>query len=395
MNMKEDKIKNNISDKIIALVEQARQVIIKNVNTVMVFTYYHIGKILVEEWQQGEKRAEYGAQLIENVSADLTKTFGRGFSVDNLERMRKFFLLYSNSSKELRDSAIFQKSATVMRISEDSQKSATLSRKSYNIQKSSSLTRIFDGESDVCFLPISWSHYSFLMRIKNEIERQFYEIESFQNQWSVRELERQFNTGLFERLAMSKNKSEIMRLAKEGQVIEQPKDLIKDSLILDFLGLESRSSYTETDLETAIINQIEKFMLELGKGFFFGGRQVRFSFNEEHYFVDLVFYNRFLKCFVLIDLKIGKLKHQDLGQMQMYVNYYDRFVKQADENNTIGIVVCKTKEDAIVEITLPENNRQIFASQYETILPTKKQLIELLSYDGKWNYDASITYDYK
>jgi predicted nuclease of restriction endonuclease-like (RecB) superfamily len=216
------------------------------------------------------------------------------------------------------------------------------------------------------------------------MERQFYEVESFQNQWSVRELERQFNTGLFERLAMGKNKSEILRLAKEGQIVEKPKDLMKDPLILDFLGLESSSNYTETELETAIINQIEKFMLELGKGFFFGGRQVRFSFNEEHYFVDLVFYNRFLKCFVIIDLKIGKLKHQDLGQMQMYVNYYDRFVKQPDENNTIGIVVCKTKEDAIVEITLPENNRQIFASQYETILPTKKQLIELLNFEREY-----------
>jgi hypothetical protein len=159
---------------------------------------------------------------------------------------------------------------------------------------------------------------------------------------------------------------------------------MKDPLILDFLGLESSSNYTETELETAIINQIEKFMLELGKGFFFGGRQVRFSFNEEHYFVDLVFYNRFLKCFVVIDLKIGKLKHQDLGQMQMYVNYYDRFIKQPDENNTIGIILCKTKEDAIVEITLPENNRQIFASQYETILPSKKQLIELLTIENEF-----------
>jgi predicted nuclease of restriction endonuclease-like (RecB) superfamily len=343
---------NNISDKIIALLEQARQAVAKNVNSAMVFTYYHIGKMLVDEWQHGEKRAEYGAQLLSNVSADLTMVYGKGFSVQNLERMRNFFLIYSKSSSVLRNSEVFQ--------------------------KSSSLMRIFNSEADICFLPISWTHYSFLMRIKNEIERQFYEVEAFKNQWSVRELERQFNTGLFERISMSKNKSEILRLAKEGQIIEQPKDLIKDPLILDFLGLESKSSYSETELETAIINQLEKFMIELGKGFFFGGRQVRFSFNEEHYFVDLVFYNRFLKCFVLIDLKIGKLKHQDLGQMQMYVNYYDRFVKQLDENSTVGIIICKTKEDAIVEITLPEHNRQIFASQYETILPSKKQLVELL-----------------
>ena len=345
-------ITNNISDKIIALVEQARQSVAKSANSAMVFTYYHIGKLLVNEWQQGEKRAEYGAQLLTSVSADLTNVFGKGFSVQNLERMRNFYLLYSKSSKELRNSAVFQKSSTVLRI--------------------------LDDNLDVRFLPISWSHYLFLMRINDETQRQFYEVESFQNQWTLKELERQFNTGLFERLALSKNKSEILRLAKEGQIVEHPKDLMKDPLILDFLGFESNNSYTETELETAIINQIEKFMLELGKGFFFGGRQVRFSFNEEHYFVDLVFYNRFLKCFVLIDLKIGKLKHQDLGQMQMYVNYYDRFVKQQEENSTIGILVCKTKEDAIVEITLPKDNRQIFASQYETILPNKKQLIGLL-----------------
>ncbi|MCL2130875.1 MAG: PDDEXK nuclease domain-containing protein [Lentimicrobiaceae bacterium] len=356
---------NDISDKIIALVEQARYAVVKNVNSVMVLTYYHIGKMLVEERQQGEKRAEYGTQLLANVSNDLTKVFGKGFSVQNLERMRNFFLIYSNSSNVLRNSDVFQKSSTLLRNSDE-------------LQKSSTLMRIFNSGSNVGFLPISWSHYSFLIRIKDEVERQFYEVESFQNQWSVRELERQFNTGLFERLAVSKNKSEILRLAKEGQIVEQPKDLIKEPLILDFLGFESKNSYTETDLETAIINQIEKFMFEMGKGFFFGGRQVRFSFNEEHYFVDLVFYNRFLKCFVLIDLKIGKLKHQDLGQMQMYVNYYDRFVKQENENKTVGIIICKTKEDAIVEITLPEDNHQIFASQYETILPDKKQLVELI-----------------
>ena len=356
---------NDISDKIIALVEHARHTVVKNVNSVMVLTYYHIGKMLVEEWQQGEKRAEYGTQLLANVSTDLTKVFGKGFSVQNLERMRNFFLIYSNSSNVLRNSDVFQKSSTLMRNSDE-------------LQKSSPVMRIFNSEPNVSFLPISWTHYSFLIRIKDEVERQFYEVESFQNQWSVRELERQFNTGLFERLAVSKNKQEIMRLAKEGQIVEQAKDLIKEPLILDFLGFESKSSYTETDLETAIINQIEKFMFEMGKGFFFGGRQVRFSFNEEHYFVDLVFYNRFLKCFVLIDLKIGKLKHQDLGQMQMYVNYYDRFVKQENENKTVGIIICKTKEDAIVEITLPEDNQQIFASQYETILPDKKQLAELI-----------------
>jgi len=299
----------NISDKIITLVEQAKQAVARNVNSAMVFTYYHIGRLLVEEWQQGEERAEYGTQLIATVSTDLTRVFGRGFSVPNLERMRNFFLIYSNCSKELRDSAVFRKSSNCLRISDDSPISSTVSRKSDESPISASVMRksgkspisstvsrksdespifqptsgIFEYETDVRFLPISWSHYSFLIRIKDEVERQFYEVESFQNQWSVRELERQFNTGLFERLAASRNPSEILRLAKEGQIVERPQDLIKDPLILDFLGLEGHSGYTETELETAIINQIEKFMLELGKGFFFGGRQVRFSFNEEHY----------------------------------------------------------------------------------------------------------------
>jgi predicted nuclease of restriction endonuclease-like (RecB) superfamily len=364
---------NKISNKIAILIEQARRVVAKNANLAMVATYYQIGKILIEEWQQGEKRAEYGVGLLENVSADLKATFGKGFSVQNLERMRNFYVLYSGASTELRDADIFQNSSKPLRKLETDEKSSNILRK-------------FDNELNINFLPISWSHYLFLMRIKDETERQFYEIESFQNAWTLKELERQFNTGLYERLAVGKNKEEIMRLAQHGQIVEKLVDLLKDPLILDFLGLEGSSKYSETELETAIINQIEKFMLEMGKGFFFGGRQVRFSFNEEHYFVDLVFYNRFLKCFVLLDLKIGKLKHQDIGQMQMYVNYYDRFVKQPDENDTIGIVLCKTKEDAIVEITLPKNNTQIFASQYETVLPSKVQLLNILNskeYDNK------------
>jgi predicted nuclease of restriction endonuclease-like (RecB) superfamily len=351
---KEHQITGIITAKIVSLVEQARISVAKNTNATMVFTYFHIGKLLVEEWQQGEKRADYGKNVLKNVSANLTEKLGKGYSVQNLERMRNFFLLYSNSSKEWRNSDVFVKSPNTLRI--------------------------LDGSFSINLLPVSWSHYLFLMRIKNEQERQFYEIESYQNQWTLKELERQFNTGLYERLSASKNQEEILKLAREGQIIAKPGDLMKDPLVLNFLDLKSDISYTETDLETAIINQIEKFMLELGKGFFFGGRQVRFSFNEEHYFVDLVFYNRILKCFVLIDLKIGKLKHQDLGQMQMYVNYYDRFVKQTDENSTVGIVICKTKEDAIVEITLPKDNNQIFATQYETIIPNKEVLRHVINY---------------
>ena len=191
-------------------------------------------------------------------------------------------------------------------------------------------------------------------------------------------MQRQLNTSLYERLVLSKNKKKVIELSKKGQIVNEPKDIIKNPYILEFLGLEEKPFYSETDLETAIINEIEKFMLELGRGFFFGGRQVRFTFDEKHFFVDLVFYNRLLKCFVIIDLKIGELEHSDLGQMQMYVNYYDRKVKDKTENPTIGIIICKNKKDAIVEITLPENQKQIFASQYKLYLPSKEALKKLI-----------------
>jgi len=246
-------------------------------------------------------------------------------------------------------------------------------------QKSSNVLRIsVDDYKTVNLLPLSWSHYLFLLRIDNEIERQFYEIEAYRNQWILKELERQFNSGLYERLVLSKNKDEIWELAKQGQLLQKPDDLLKEPLVLEFLGIKEDVSYSETDLEKAIINKIELFMLELGKGFFFGGRQVRFTFEEEHFFVDLVFYNRLLRCFVLIDLKIGKLKHQDMGQMQMYVNYYDRCVKLENENPTIGIVICKHKNEAVVELTLPNNNRQLFAAKYQTVLPSKESLKQLI-----------------
>jgi predicted nuclease of restriction endonuclease-like (RecB) superfamily len=227
-------------------------------------------------------------------------------------------------------------------------------------------------------LGLSWTHYITLMRIANPDERNFYEIECVNNTWSVRELNRQLDSGLYERLALSKDKNTILKLAKQGQIVEKPKDIIKDPYILDFLNLPEHSHYNESDLEEELINKLEHFLLELGKGFSFVGRQVRFTFDEEHFRIDLVFYNRFLRCFVLIDLKIGKLKHQDIGQMQMYVNYYDRFVKMEEENATIGIILCKDKKDALVEITLPKNNTQIFASRYLTYIPSKEDLIKLI-----------------
>jgi predicted nuclease of restriction endonuclease-like (RecB) superfamily len=344
-----------LSSKIILLIEEARQRVATVANTAMVYTYFEIGKMIVEELQEGAKRAAYGKNLLKDVSKDLTSKLGSGFSVQNLERMRSFYLLYSNSSAVMRNLKKIQKSSSAMRI----------------LKKSNT-------ENGIRIFGLSWTHYLILLRIENDEERNFYEIESLQNRWTVKQLERQFNTGLYERILLSSDKKKIRELSKKGQVVATPQDSIKEPLVLEFLGLKEKSSYSETDLETAIINEIEQFMLELGKGFFFGGRQVRFTFDEDHYRIDLVFYNRILQCFVLIDLKIGKLTHQDIGQMQMYVNYYDRYEKKENENATIGIILCKDKNNALVEITLPENYKQIFASKYQTVLPSKQAFKKLL-----------------
>ena len=328
-------IRKNIYEEIKELLKTARENIVSNVNSTMTRTYFLIGKRIVGEEQGGNKRAEYGKNLIKNLSVELTKEFGKGFSETNLKQMKSFYSIY--------------------------RKGQTLSDQ----------------------FKLSWSHYLILMRIENPDERSFYEIEAVQNNWSLRELRRQIDSALYERLALSKNKNEIKELSLKGQIIEKPKDLVKDPYILEFLGLEEKRDYSESDLETAIINHLEKFIMELGKGFLLQGRQVRFTFDEEHFFVDLVFYNRLLKCFVLIDLKIGKLKHQDIGQMQMYVNYYDRFVKLPEENRTIGIIVCKDKNDTLVKMTLPEDNQQIFASRYMTILPTKEEFKKIVDMESE------------
>ncbi len=322
-----------IADSFVAQIKQllkdAQQGVVRSVNSIMVQTYFELGRRIVEHEQEGKDHSNYGEYLLQRLASELSDEFGKGFSKRKLELIRKFYL-------------------------------------SYKIAKT-----VFSQS-------IGWSHYLHLMRIDNEQERRFYEIETEKNNWSVRELDRQINTSLFERLMLSKNKKSVLKLAEKGQILEKASDLIKDPYILEFLNLPESNSYSENELEEEIINKLEHFLLELGKGFTFVGRQVRFTFDEEHFRVDLVFYNRLLKCFVLIDLKIGKLKHQDLGQMQMYANYYDRYVKLDDENKTIGIILCKDKKDTMVEITLPENNEQIFASKYELILPSKKQLQEVI-----------------
>lgn len=333
----------------IELIRYARSLAVQQVNMVELLTNYALGRWIVEEQQHGLDRAQYGAHVIERLSEALTNEFGRGYSRETLKNCRRFYSEYKD------------------RIS---QTLFTL----FAVQKSQTL---FTQLKDQPPFTLPWSHYLQLMRISNADERRFYEIEATKGLWSIRTLQRQYNASLYERLALSRDKEKVLLLASEGNVITKPEDIIKQPTVLEFLGLEERASYSETDLETAIIDKLQKFLLELGKGYLFEARQKRFSFNEDNYYVDLVFYNRLLRCYVLIDLKIDKLTHQDLGQMQMYVNYYDRYVKLPEENQTIGILLCKEKNDALVEITLPENSN-IFASQYALYLPDKKLLQQKL-----------------
>ena len=356
-----------IFQQVVELLQNARQQVLRTVNSTMTVTYFEIGRIIVEEEQNGKDRAEYGKQLLKGLSQQLTKEFGKGFSIDNLGNMRKFYLAYSISESLTRILQI-QKSQSLTEEFESQKTQSVISFSEESISKSL-----------ISFFKLTWTHYVFLMRIDDEKERRFYEIESEKYNWSVRELKRQYDSALYTRLALSRDKEGVLKLSEQGQIIEQPKDIIKDPYILEFLGLPELHQYSESQLEEEIINKLEHFLLELGHGFTFVARQQRITFDDKHFRIDLVFYNRVLKSFVLIDLKIGELKHQDLGQMQMYVNYYDREKHLEDENKTIGIVLCQNKSDLVVEYTLPENNEQIFASKYKTILPSKEDLIKLIS----------------
>jgi len=343
---------------IVDLLQSARNKVVQTVNHTMVTTYFEIGRMIVEEEQGGKERAEYGKNVIKELSKLLTKEFGKGFSERNIEQMRQFYVVYS-IGQTLPDD-FKEKSEPLSRISNKAIPQ-TVSADSMN-KKPQTLSAEFK---------LSWSHYLKLMRIEDVNERKFYEIEAAKNNWSVRELQRQFDSALYTRLILSRDKGKVKELSEKGWVLEKPKDAIKDPYILEFIGLPEHIEYSESDLEQKLIDKLEQFLLELGNGFAFVARQKRISFDEKHFRIDLVFYNRILKCFVLIDLKIGELKHQDLGQMQMYVNYYDREIKLEEENKTIGIVLCKDKNKAVVEYTLPEDNEQIFASKYKLVLPSK------------------------
>lgn len=333
----EDKLFEVISQ----LIEESRRQVAKSINTAMVYTYYGVGQYIVEYEQGGNARAEYGKGVLKALSERLTDKYGDGWSYANLRSMRQFYMIFSKML------------TSGQQIQNDDQRSA------------------------IPTFRLPWTHYQILMRVDNPQARSFYEIEAVNQQWSKRQLQRQVASSLFERLALSRDKDEVMRLATKGQTIEKPSDIIKDPLVLEFVGLKPDSSYSEADLESAIIDKLQNFLMECGKGFLFEARQKRFTFDEDYFYVDLVLYNRILQCYVLVDLKLGKLTHQDLGQMQMYVNYFDRHVRLDFEKPTIGILLCENKNDALVELTLPED-ANIYAQQYALCLPDKALLQQKL-----------------
>ncbi len=339
-----------------------------SIDVALVVRNWLFGWYLVEYENAGVERAElYGKGLINKLSKELKASGLKGVSPTNLRKFRSFYQAYQ----------VIQQSPPFKSLKHDYVIQQTVSVKSLDLftGQSPENQKIIQSLPSELFkkFPLGWSHYVTLLSIDNKRERQFYEIEAAENSWSMRELERQIASSLYERLALSRDKESIHKLSEQGEIIEKPADLIKNPLVLEFLDLEERPTYSENELESAIISKLETFLLELGKGFLFEARQKRFTFDNDHFYVDLVFYNRLLQCYVLFDLKRDKLRHQDLGQMQMYVNHFDRYVKTENETPTIGIVLCHQKNDALVELTLPQD-ANIYASKYQLYLPSKAEL---------------------
>ncbi|MBR1446148.1 MAG: DUF1016 family protein [Alloprevotella sp.] len=309
-----------------AIIESARTNAVRSVDFCRVQMYWHLGQRIFEEEQQGKERADYGTYLLQNLAKRLEPEYGSGFSYRQLKYCRQFYRTYP-----IRNTLRSQ---------------------------------------------LNWSQYRRLIQIDDPDKREYYELESVNNAWTARETERQINSMLYERLLISNDKESVLAVARQQRIPETPTEIIKDPMVLEFLGLRREASYYEKDLESAIITHITEFLLEMGKGFSFVARQKRILLEDDEFFADLVFYNRLLRCHVIIELKTGELTHQDLGQLQMYVNYYDRNVKLPDENPTIGILLCSAKNDTVVRMTLPEGNKTILASEYQLYLPTQEQLIK-------------------
>lgn len=354
-----------IFNKVSQHIDKARNNIMRSIDHEMVTTYWLIGRDIVEEEQHGQARAEYGKHLLAELSAQLTKKYGTGFGVENLKRIRQFYLMYKDYTPI-----------------------------GYAVRT----------ESKTLNVNLSWTHYRALMRVSRIDARSFYEIEAVKNNWSGRELERQINSLLFDRLALSKDKDGVLQLAIKGQEITKPEDAIKDPLVLEFLNLPESHKLVESKLEQALIDNLQHFLLELGNGFAFIARQKRLTLEGDHFYADLVFYHTKLKCYVVIDLKTRKLEHGDIGQILMYVNYFDREIKDELDNPTIGLILCSEKNDTMVKYMLNEQNQQIFASKYQLYLPTEAELEQVLQkelrdvrqvQDGTIDQDEKSPYPYK
>jgi predicted nuclease of restriction endonuclease-like (RecB) superfamily len=396
---------NAIYGRIREILESARAGVARTVNTTQVMANWLIGREIVEEEQRGKKRADYGRELLRQLSGRLRKEFGAGFSVDSLERFRGFFLQYpvlltGEKSAALRRISSASISAAPRRISDGVQKlhaphaksgpaksyalrdqSGSPSEKTGALQQISEVEEISNAVRSESWHPgmlhpnLSWTHYRTLLRVDRGNARAFYEIEAIKNNWSARELERQINSLLYERLAKSRDKAGLMRLATKGHEIQRPEDVFKDPVVIEFLGLPESHRLVESNLEEALITNLQLFLLELGKGFAFVSRQERITLEGDHFYIDLVFYHTVLKCHVLIDLKVGKLTHGDLGQLQLYVNYFDQERRTQGDNPSLGLILCTDKNDAVVKYTLgPGQQKKIFASRYQLHLPTEAEL---------------------
>lgn len=360
-----------VYQRIRGILESARAGIARTVNTTQVMANWLIGREIVEEEQKGKRRADYGAELLRELAMRLKADFGSGYGVDNLELFRRFYLEYPQLLPGVNSDALRRKSV-------QPENSETARRKFGASVDALEIQHAPRGESwqpGRLHSNLSWTHYRTLLRVDKADARAFYEIEALKNNWSARELERQINSLLYERLALSKDKKGLMKLATKGHEVQKPVDLFKDPVIMEFLGLPESPRLVESRLEEALINNLQAFLLELGKGFSFVARQQRLTLEGDHFYIDLVFYHTVLKCYVIIDLKTGKLTHQDLGQLQLYVNYFDRERRTAGDGPTLGLILCADKNEAVVKYTLgPEQEKKIFASRYKPYLPTEAEL---------------------
>lgn len=354
---------HGLLDRVVSILDAARSRTVRHVNSEMVLAYWLIGREIVQALQGGQDRADYGAALLEGLSKGLQKRYGRGFSVTNLRYFRLFYQAYINRQPEIRHEARDELGGAAHCDGSGAKVLADLT------------VALAEHEALQGFSAhLSWTHYRTLCRIEERSERLFYEVETERNGWSQPELERQMQSHLFLRLVKSRDKAGVMALATQGQVVERPVDAIKHPYVLDFLDLPEASQWHEADLETAIIDQLQPFLLEMGKGFAFVARQQRIGTELHHFYIDLVFYNYLLKCFVLVDLKLGRLTHQDVGQMDMYVRMFDELKRGEGDNPTVGLILCAERDEVVARYSVLNEGKQLFASRYMTVLPSEEAL---------------------